>query len=97
MVKCDFAGMDLVLFNISFNILDDRMDMITLITITDTRLTRRVHTLEDRMKIQANIEKLEKRSGKSKSKKVSCEVLCSSKNNQPHKHKLRDDCLTVTF
>lgn len=66
MVKCDFLGsaLDLVLFNISFSILEDRMDMTTHITIADSRLPRRVRTLADRIKIQANIDKLEKWSGK---------------------------------
>lgn len=59
------SALDLVLFNISFNILDDKMDMITLITVADTGLPRRVCTLEELFKlIQANIDKLEKWSGK---------------------------------
>lgn len=58
--------MDLVLFNIYFNILDDikypRIDMITLITIADARLPS-ICTQEDRIKIQAYSDKMEKQSG----------------------------------
>lgn len=45
-----------------FNPVDDRTDMITLIIFA--WLPRSVHTLEDRIKIQANLDKLEKWSGK---------------------------------
>lgn len=45
-----------------FNTVDDRTDMITLITFA--WLPRSVHTLEDRIKIQDNLDKLEKWSGK---------------------------------
>lgn len=63
------SALDLALFNISLNILDDRMDTIPVITIADTRLPRRLHTLEDRIKMQANIGKLEKWSGKNEMQK----------------------------
>lgn len=100
MVKCDFLGsaLDLVLFNISFNILDDRMDMITHITIADSSLPRRVYVhwrTESKFKLiltnwRSGLEKI-------KCKRPSCEVICSRKNNQPHKCKLRDGCLSSTF
>ncbi|CAM5157187.1 unnamed protein product [Eretmochelys imbricata] len=84
-----------VLFNIFINDLDNGIES-TLIKFADnTKLGWVASALEDRIKIQNDLDKLEKWSEVNRMKfiKDKCEVLNLGRNNHLHTYKMGNDCL----
>ncbi|CAM5094356.1 unnamed protein product [Natator depressus] len=85
----------LVLFNIFINDLDNGIESILIKFVDNTKLGGVASALEDRIKIQNDLDKLEKWSevNRMKFNKDKCKVLHLGRNNQLHTFKMGNDCL----
>ncbi|CAM5146598.1 unnamed protein product [Natator depressus] len=84
-----------VLFNIFINDLDNGIESTLIKFADDTKLGGVERALEDRIKIQNDLNKLEKWSevDRMKFNKDKCKVLHLGRNNQLHTYKMGNDCL----
>uniref|UniRef100_A0A674JM42 Reverse transcriptase domain-containing protein n=1 Tax=Terrapene triunguis TaxID=2587831 RepID=A0A674JM42_9SAUR len=83
------------LFNIFINDLDNGIESTLIKFADDTKLGGVASALEDRIKIQNDLDKLEKWSEVNgmKFNKDKCKVLHLGRNNQLHTYKMGNDCL----